>query len=122
MAAHGADVRRLFAQAQGVRRFARAINAPDGQVGVFYMFCSSDFFTKVTSNPLLTQGNSHFYILGEDGQIIMSDRDEYIATKTDLGFAPERSAPVPYGYFHDDGRGRGTAWWPAMPAWRKPAG
>ena len=68
---------------------ARAINAPDRQVGVFYMFCSSDFFTKVTSNPLLTQGSSHFYIMSNDGQIIKSDRDEYIANKTYLGFSPE---------------------------------
>jgi len=76
---------------------ARAINAPDRQVGVFYMFFSSEFFTKVTGNPLLTERNSHFYIISGDGQIIQSDRDEYIATTTDLGFSPQ-DCTEPSGY------------------------
>lgn len=42
---------------------ARAINAPDGQVGVFYMFLSSDHLWKILTNPLLTEGSSHYYLL-----------------------------------------------------------
>ena len=65
---------------------ARAINAPDGQVGVFYMFLSSDHLWKILTNPLLTEGSSHYYLLAPDGRIVMSDLDALTGTDMQLDF------------------------------------
>lgn len=63
-----------------------AINAPDGQVGVFYMFLSSDHLWKILTNLLLTEGSSHYYLLTPDGRIVMSDLDALTGTDTQLDF------------------------------------
>lgn len=68
---------------------ARAINAPDGQVGVFYMFCSSDFFGKIYSNPILTEGSSHYYLLDPDGQVVMSDLTASVGSGSTLTFTAD---------------------------------
>lgn len=65
---------------------ARAINAPDGQVGVFYMFLSSDHLWKILTNPLLTEGSSHYYLLAPDGRIVMLDLDALTGTDMQLDF------------------------------------
>ena len=67
---------------------ARAINAPDGQVGVFYMFLSSDHLWKILTNPLLTEGSSHYYLLAPDGRRL-SKREKSL----DLGALRELCTP-----------------------------
>lgn len=69
---------------------ARALNSTDGPVGTMYMFCSSDFFRNIMSNPVLSEGGSHYYILDPSGQIISSDRYETIGTASSIGFTPEQ--------------------------------
>lgn len=69
---------------------ARAINAPDGQVGVLYIFISSDHLWKILANPLLTEGSSHYYLLAPDGQIVASDIDTLNGTDMHLDFSLEQ--------------------------------
>lgn len=76
------------ARAPKVFALARALNAQDGPVGTMYMFCSSDFFKNIMSNPILSEGESHYYILDPGGQIISSDQYQTVGTTAALGFSP----------------------------------
>lgn len=66
---------------------ARRLNSTEGAVGTMYMFCSSNLFDKILTNPALTEGGSHYYILAPNGQIVGSDQSEYVGTDHDLGFS-----------------------------------
>ncbi len=68
---------------------ARTLNSADGPVGTMYMFCSSNLFDKILTNPALTEGGSHYYILAPNGQIVGSDQIEFIGTDQDLGFSTD---------------------------------
>ena len=50
------------------------------------MFLSSDHLWKILTNPLLTEGSSHYYLLAPDGRIVMSDLDALTGTDMQLDF------------------------------------
>lgn len=83
---------------------ARAINNENTNVGIFYLFLSDNFFSRIMTNDVLTSDNSHYYIIGQGGQIVASDTNT-VGTAAHLPFDTDMMTGET-GYFTltDNGR------------------
>lgn len=68
---------------------SRAVNSKDGMVAIMYMFFSSDSLQKIIANPLLNKGESSFYLLSSEGQVIVSESEKEIGKKVNIKLPKE---------------------------------
>lgn len=64
---------------------ARAVNSPNGTVGILWLFFSEDFFKDILNNDSIRE-SAEYYMVAPDKRILTSDNPKLVGEETDIAY------------------------------------